>query len=272
MLIPVFVPGLTVAAHLWATDPAMSARPEREIVSRSAEIDQETLQRTEASLGLPPTRVGPVIAGGQRPGYIAGARLESVEIDMTGKNSGTTGIRSGNVNFTSLLASYGLAHENYTLEGVLGTVSVSESDNQEYDGSGFLIGARGNWSESIYDRWTFGSELSLLLANCDVDSDMAAGAQLRWVQVDARVGIAWMPSPEALFALSPYGGLGLRFLDGLQEDDGGNYLGEFDGNGLYLFLGANALWCPTDQLVTSVDLGINLGAVEGLSLSVLLSH
>jgi len=272
MLISVFVPGLTVAAHLLATKPAGPSQPEVKLAEQALEADRTGDLLTEEAFGLPPTRVGPVIVGGERSGYIASVRLESVALDMDGRNSGTTGIRSGEVSFTSLLASYGIADENYTLEAVLGTARVSESDNFEYEGSGFQIGARGNWSKSIFDRWTFGSEFSLLLANCDVDSDAAANAQLRWAQLDARAAVAWMPSPDAVFALSPYGGLGLRFLDGLQEDDGGGYLGEFDSEGLYLFLGANALWRPSDHLVTCVDLGLNLGAIQGFSLSLLLSH
>ena len=272
MLISVFVPGLTVAAHLFVTESVVPARTESCNAWQAIDTDGAAPQRTEDPTDLPPTRIGPVIVSGERSGFIASVRLESVAIDMDGRNSGTVGIRSGEVNVTSLLASYGIAEVNSTLDALLGTASVSESDNREYEGSGFQIGARGNWSKSIFDRWTFGSEFSLLLANCDVDSDAAPEAQLRWAQVDARAAVAWMPSPDAVFALSPYGGLGLRFLDGLQEDGQGNYLGEFDGDGFYVFLGANALWRPSDQYAACVDLGLNLGAVQGLSLSLLLSH
>jgi hypothetical protein len=116
------------------------------------------------------------------------------------------------------------------------------------------------------DKWILGSSIELGALSSDVTSSSTASSDLTALFADVSLNAAYTASPDALAALSPYGGIGLRVLDGLQDFGALGHI-EFDAALAYAFVGIALNWQPTEDLGLSLESHVLVGQINGFQLS-----
>ena len=170
----------------------------------------------------------------------------------------------GSLDFGSAIVSGTLATPDLEDDRSLG----AESDGGAY----FAIGARLPLLSK--DKWSLGSSLELSALSTDVVSASTAtastatigAADLAAIAADLSLTAAYTASSDALAAVSPYGGLGVRFIDGVQDFGATGNL-EFDAVLAYTFVGLSLNWRPTEDLGFGIESHVLVGQINGFQLS-----
>jgi hypothetical protein len=223
-------------------------------------------------------RIGPVPVDSQGYGVNArvGAELTTMAVDTDRGIDTPAVVRNGNIDLERYMIAFAIEVKGIQLEAQAGAVGVSQSPNDfdspsplalpsESEG-GYFGGLRGSVELGRLDRWRIGADLVLSANSAQIDSAVES-SELYWLQADAGAAIAYCPSPEAVFALAPFVGFGVRILDGVQSTDAAtlSYETEFDAEHMYGSVGAALVWRPEEQVQATAEVQALYGQVEGIA-------
>ena len=142
----------------------------------------------------------------------------------------------------------------------------------ESDGGGyFALGASIPFLSK--DRWQLGGSMKLSALSTDVASELPTSTvevDLDALAADVSVSVAYAASSDSLASLSPYGGLGVRVVDGVQDFGASGDL-EFDAVLPYAFVGLSVNWRPTEDLGLGIESHVLVGQINGFQLSLVAS-
>lgn len=206
-------------------------------------------------------------------GWFAGAYAEVAEFDVDDGLDVPAGdaINSGKVDWTAAGVSAGLTSAAGFAELLLGSVQLEDGDDDGAETDpGYSAALRAGTNILRESRFACGADLALGTAYADLGSRFAEGGDISWLQADVRCAVSYLPSGDAVVALSPLAGIGFRLLDGYQDIEAASFRNpEFDAELVYGFAGFGLRWSPTLDFQCGLDLMVMLGDLEGLSLSFL---
>jgi len=209
--------------------------------------------------------LGPVPIEGSTPGFRIGFGLDRSEFE-TDNRSGLAPEFAGELRLRREVLQLSLCRDLWCFEA-----RISQSDWRDAQAGGTSSGFGGGLAVSrqfaASGQWTLGAEVAVEAGAAETD---AVAGSLRWVQVETRIAAAWTPSPFSTWGLAPYGGVGFRYLDGVQRFDTGDF-NEVDGKLPYAFAGAVLEIGASEHARYQLLVEAQFGDVDGLTASIALT-
>ena len=166
----------------------------------------------------------------------------------------------------------------YGSENEFATFSLSAGDMSSFASRAdtyFDIGMEVGRTFLPTDRLGLGIDLGAHLGYGDYES-FAGTATMQYIQADVRIGLAYRPSSDALFAFSPIIGYGYRYFSGVLVFD--QYVTDYDdqydlsGGDGYLFTGGSVSWRPGyGSTAVAIEVLLMTGDIEGFMVSLPIS-
>jgi hypothetical protein len=224
----------------------------------------------------PPWRVGPVLLNGTGRGLLVALFHEGVSFDVTGAPGSQAGraFLSGEVDGDTNGLSVGMTWGRVSVEALLGVATFAENGGGQVETEpGIVGGVRAGCNVLQVGRLAFGLDGAFTGGQAEINSLAGSGSELRWIQGDLRAAAAYAPSSDALLSFAPFGGVGLRLVDGLQDlraPSPGDE--EFEATLVYGIVGASANWRPEIGFQAGVEANVLVGDMQGITVSLVFSY
>lgn len=244
---------------------AVAVDPRTPPTALPAEAARPTSNWFEAGFAY---RIGPVTVAREQTEWFADVSHSRVSFDLkdTDTPPGTFSADDNPMQSTSTELRLGWGLDSWSFEFNLAEVGLEDDAERSTEG-GYLAGARIGWSRPVLERFVWGVDASLAYAQADLIDPILQQGNVYWIQADVRTGLALVPSRSAFVALAPYAGVGVRRLDGIQENSSGSYAAELDTTLPYAFLGAALIWRPTESTHAQLALEGQAGDLLGFTIT-----
>jgi len=216
--------------------------------------------------------VGPVSSGSQR-GFSWTPFSEFSEMKLEDDAFGAD--MKFDMRRTGLRMGYSTGVASFSIVGA--SADTSSQDDRGADTSDdWALGVSGGLTFLPSERVGLGIDLTWLLGQADYQDDLNEG-ELKYMQVDSRIGVAYRPSADALFALAPIVGVGYRVFDSVATPTSGPMTNfgryDIDGQGAYVFVGGSLAWRRgPGKTSMALEILAMAGGVEGFMISIPFSY
>ena len=221
-------------------------------------------------------RLGAPFYDPETSGYTLVPFFERTQLEVKGLSDGggLPAFRDGDVEFQFSGLRVGRFFENLHVEAFLAVADLTDDADPELMTTEGVVA--GISASGLMRRW---GSLGLLgqagfsAGEADLEVSGQATTAIKWAQTDLRTALAFIPSPNAVFAVAPSGGVGLRIFDGIQNLGGLNQdtAITLDESAVYGFLGVSLDWSPRPGLMVGTHLEWMVGELQGIKLELVIS-
>jgi hypothetical protein len=254
-----------------ASAPRMYVTPSRAASVGSSVVEEETAPLSDSNRFW---KFGVSVAGDFSSRSVLGVVVKRAKLDIKGQSSGISdsAFSTGELIYEFRGVDAGYAFDALYVDAYIGSAELTQDRvGPDADSSdGVMLGV--NVSRVLYhwDSISLGGKVGIGGGLAELDNATLGATEIRWMHSDIRTGLSVEPSNDAYLAVTPFGGVGFHFMDGVQIQAQGREF-QLDGDGPYFFVGASLDWSPRPDFIFGAEVELTVGELESIRFSLVSS-